>query len=197
VSTGRPLRADARRNRELVLEAARTAFAAEGVTVPLDEIARRAGVGAGTVYRHFPTKEALFEAVVLDRMQHLVAQARAGTTAADPQAALFGFISLLISEAAPKKDLIDALDSAGVDVSAAIAGLADEFRAETGRLLTQAQEAGGVRGDIGITDLVALLSGTILATQRHPGQRIDPQRAIAVLCDGLRAPSDTAHRASP
>ena len=64
----RPMRADARRNRARVLEAARAVFAEEGLAVPLDEIAARAGVGAGTVYRHFPTKEALFEAVVTDRI---------------------------------------------------------------------------------------------------------------------------------
>jgi AcrR family transcriptional regulator len=70
-----PLRADARRNRARVLEAAQEAFTAEGLSVPLDEIARRAGVGAGTVYRHFPTKEALFEAVVVHRIQGLTEDA--------------------------------------------------------------------------------------------------------------------------
>jgi AcrR family transcriptional regulator len=186
VSAARPLRADARRNRELVLEAAREAFATEGVGVPLDEIARRAGVGAGTVYRHFPTKEALFEAVVLDRMRRLVAEARTLGSAADPQRGLFDFVGLLVREAAPKRDLIDALDSAGVDVTSGITGLAAEFRAAVGHLLAHAQQAGGIRDDIDATDLMALLSGVILATQRRPGQRIDPQRAIAVLCDGLR-----------
>ena len=68
----RPMRADAARNRARVLEVAYETFAADGLSVPIDEIARRAGVGAGTVYRHFATKEALFHAVVKDRMQHLV-----------------------------------------------------------------------------------------------------------------------------
>ncbi|MFC7660235.1 TetR/AcrR family transcriptional regulator [Pseudonocardia benzenivorans] len=76
----RPLRADARRNREKVLRAAQEAFAEHGMGVPLDEIAGRAGVGPGTVYRHFPTKEALFEAVVAARMQDLITAARAGPT---------------------------------------------------------------------------------------------------------------------
>jgi AcrR family transcriptional regulator len=184
----KPLRADARRNRARVLEAARTAFAAEGSSVPLDEIARRAGVGAGTVYRHFPTKEALFEAVVRDRLRQLAEDGRALNRAcADPGEALFRFIDRLITEAAPKRDLIDALDSAGVDVTAALAGVVGELRAETGRLLAGAQQAGAVRADIDLTDLMALLSGTIQATQRQPGQRIDARRAIAVLCDGLRA----------
>lgn len=76
--TERPLRADARRNRERVLAAAQEAFAAEGISVPLDEIARRAGVGAGTVYRHFPTKEALFAAAIVDRVDRMTGRAREG-----------------------------------------------------------------------------------------------------------------------
>lgn len=122
-------------------------------------------MGAGTVYRHFPTKEALFEAVVHDRLRQLAEDGRALNGAcADPGEALFRFIDRLISEAAPKRDLIDALDSAGVDVTAALAGVVGELRAETGRLLARAQQAGVVRGDIDLTDLMALLSGTIQAT---------------------------------
>src|SRR3954449_5612758 len=77
----RPLRADARRNRERVLTAAREAFAESGYGVPLDAIAARGGVGPGTVYRHFPTKEALFEAVTVARVRELVALARSGADA--------------------------------------------------------------------------------------------------------------------
>src|ERR1035441_8815003 len=97
-SPGRPLRADARRNRLKVLEAARAAFAAEGIAVPLDDIARRAGVGAGTVYRHFPTKEALFEAVVADQLQLLVGDAREALRADDAGEAFFGFLATVIDE---------------------------------------------------------------------------------------------------
>src|SRR5436853_6815375 len=87
----RPLRADARRNRDKVLHAARDAFAASGFGVPLDEIAARAGVGPGTVYRHFPTKEALFEAVGQSRIEDLVADARARAGAAEPGSAFVAF----------------------------------------------------------------------------------------------------------
>src|ERR1700750_2496644 len=83
-AAGRPLRADAARNREKVLRAAREAFAESGYGVPLDEIAARAGGGAGTVYRHFPAKEALFEAVVTARVEDLIADARGRAGAADP-----------------------------------------------------------------------------------------------------------------
>src|SRR5579863_5644781 len=89
-TVARPLRADAARNRENVLRAARDAFAESGYGVPLDEIAARAGVGPGTVYRHFPAKEALFEAVATARVQDLLADARARTDSADPGSAFFG-----------------------------------------------------------------------------------------------------------
>ena len=82
--TSRPLRADAARNRARVLDVAYETFAAEGVAVPIDEIARRAGVGAGTVYRHFPTKEALFQAVIEDRVRSIVADGRGAAGAEDP-----------------------------------------------------------------------------------------------------------------
>src|SRR6476620_4963253 len=92
-AAGRPLRADAARNREKVLRAARDAFAESGYGVPLDEIAARAGVGPGTVYRHFPAKEALFQAVVTARIEDLIDNARARTDADDPGGAFFGFLA--------------------------------------------------------------------------------------------------------
>jgi AcrR family transcriptional regulator len=182
-----PMRADARRNRERLLAVARTGFAAEGLSLPLDEIARRAGVGPGTLYRHFPTKEALFEAVVQDRLQRLADDARALRGAPDAGAALLGFIDRLIEEAAPKRDLVDALASAGSDVTAAVAAIAADLRSEVGQLLARAQRSGAIRPDLGIADLMALISGVLHALRAGPGDRADPQRALAVLHDGLRA----------
>src|SRR4029453_6912389 len=100
----RTVRADARRNRARLLQVAAEAFATGGLGVPLDEIARRAGVGPGTLYPHFPAKEALFAAVVHDRLRNLVDAARALRHAGDAGAALFEFVDLLVVEAAPKKD---------------------------------------------------------------------------------------------
>ncbi|WP_156670863.1 helix-turn-helix domain-containing protein, partial [Mycobacterium sp. E136] len=88
-ATDRPLRADALRNRARVLEVAYDAFATDGLSVPIDEIARRAGVGAGTVYRHFPTKVDLYRAVVENRIDSLVAEGRALTEGVPPGEALF------------------------------------------------------------------------------------------------------------
>jgi AcrR family transcriptional regulator len=181
------LRADARRNRERLLEAARTGFAAEGLSVPLDEIARRAGVGPGTLYRHFPTKEALFEAVVHDRLQRLADDARALRCAEDAGAALLGFIDRLIDEAALKRDLVDALAIAGSDVNAAVAATAADLRSEIGYLLVRAQHTNAIRHDIGIADLMAIMSGILYALRTRSGDQADPQRAVAVLRDGLRA----------
>jgi AcrR family transcriptional regulator len=197
----RPLRADARRNRERILAVATAAFAADGLSVPLDEIARRAGVGPGTLYRHFAAKETLWEAVLLDRLQRLADEAEALHRASDPSAstssagdrsapdpgeALLGFIDRLVAEAAPKRDLADALASAGTDVSATLAGTAARLREALGALLAAAQRSGSIRRDIGLAELMAILSGILFALRGRAGDQPDPHRAVAVLRDGLR-----------
>src|ERR1700732_1403931 len=106
----RPLRADAVRNRARVLEVAYETFAAEGLSVPIDEIARRAGVGAGTVYRHFPTKDALFQAGIEDRMQRLVDDGYGMLESDGPGEALFSFLrSIVLQWGATDRGLVDAL----------------------------------------------------------------------------------------
>lgn len=180
----RPLRADARRNRDRVLEAARTAFAADGLSVPLDEIARRAGVGPGTLYRHFPTKETLIEAVVQDRLRRLVGEGAALGDSPHPGAAFFAFLERLAAETGPKRDLFDALASAGVEAGPAVMAAADDLREQITVLLGRAQRAGAVRADIGRDDLAALLSGLLFAMRPRPGA--DSERVLSVFLDGLR-----------
>ena len=138
----KPLRSDARRNRERLLEVARAAFGADGLSVSLDEIARRAGVGPGTLYRHFPAKEALFEAVLQDRLQRLADEAGALRDAQDPGAALLGYVDRLIAEAALKRDLVDALASAGTELSAGLAETGAQIRGGIQHLLVRAQASG-------------------------------------------------------
>jgi len=176
---GRPLRADAARNREKVLRAAREAFAESGYGVPLDEIAARAGVGPGTVYRHFPAKEALFEAVVTARITDLVSDARARGDAADPGEAFFGFLTRIAGEAAAKRDLPDAISIAG--------SLREDLLAALDVLLRRAQQAGAVRAGIRTSDLIVLMKGMFasLAGSTDPGLH---ERVFAVLADGLRPP---------
>jgi AcrR family transcriptional regulator len=175
----RPLRADAARNRERVLRAAREVFAASGYGVPLDEIAARAGVGPGTVYRHFPTKEALFEAVVAARLRDLVTDARSRAGSSDPGDAFFGFLGRVAAESAAKRDLPDAISVAG--------SLRDELNAALDVLLQRAQRAGTVRADVRTPDVIVLLKGLFasLADVSDPVQR---DLVFTVLADGLRQP---------
>src|ERR1700729_822128 len=117
----KPLRADAARNRARVLETAYETFAAEGLSVPIDEIARRAGVGAGTVYRHFPTKEDLFRAVVADRIQRIVDEGHALAHGDTPGEALFTFLrSMVLQWGATDRGLTDALAGYGIDIETAM-----------------------------------------------------------------------------
>ena len=194
MTDARPLRADARRNRERLLQAAAEAFAADGLSVPLDEIARRAGVGPGTLYRHFPAKEDLYQAVLQDRLQRLADDAQALRQAPDPGAALLDFIDRLVAEAASKRDLADALASRGADLHAGLAATAGQLRGEMGHLLARAQQGRTIRGDITTADLMALISGILVALGRRPGDQADPGHAVAVLRDGLRAtPARQSH----
>ena len=180
----RPLRADARRNRERVLTAAREAFAESGYGVPLDAIAARAGVGPGTVYRHFPTKEALFEAVTVARVRELVVLACAGVEAADPGAALDALLGRIAEEAVAKRDLPDALGGVG---EAAVAVARTELHGALDRLLARARAAGAVRAGIGAAELLALLKGLLQAVQGSADPDL-PERLLAVVRDGLRPP---------
>ncbi|MCC3316374.1 TetR/AcrR family transcriptional regulator [Nocardia africana] len=183
----RALRADARRNRERVLAAAREAFAAEGISVPLDEIARRAGVGPGTVYRHFPTKEALFHAAIVDNIERMIDYARRLESAGDPGAAFFDLLDHMVAEGGVKRDLADAL---GGHETIEITGPTKEFQAVIARLLRRAQDSGAIRGDIDFDDLMRVLKGTFAGTHTATGEQ--RTRAFAVVFDGLRARCEPA-----
>jgi AcrR family transcriptional regulator len=192
----RPPRADAVRNRARVLEAARAAFAAEGVAVPLDEIARRAGVGAGTVYRHFPTKEALFEAVIADQLAALAADAEARLAAvagvdrpggADAGEQFFEFFASLVDDGSRKADLSDALTSAGVGLRQETLEAAGRLQSGLAALLERAQRAGAVRGDVDTADLHALAVGALAAERkRASGPDAVPGKLARIICEGLR-----------
>ena len=177
----RPLRADAQRNRDRVLRAARDAFAASGYGVPLDEIAARAGVGPGTVYRHFPSKEDLFAAVTAARVADLTADARRRADDADPGSAFYGFLGRFRQEAAAKRDLPDAIAIAGP--------LQHELHAALDVLLRRAQQAGAVRADITTPDLITLLKGLLRSISELPPGTADQaltDRLLTVITDGLR-----------
>jgi AcrR family transcriptional regulator len=186
-SQTRPLRADARRNRDRVLESARAAFAVGGSDASLDEIARAAGVGAGTVYRHFPTKEALFEAVVLDRIGELIEEAHALSDDPDPGRAFSSFIELLAREGALKRDLVETLSSDGIHLQLGEAPIVRALFDVLGELLGRAQRAGAVRRDISVNDVIALLTGAAYALCHSRADDEQSGRLLAIMYDGLRA----------
>jgi AcrR family transcriptional regulator len=182
----RALRADARRNVARVLEAAEEVFSTQGLAVPIDVVAARAGVGIGTVYRHFPTKEALFKAVVVARLESLLERARQLSTATDAGEAMFTFVGEVAALASEKKDLTDELARAGIDSEELHSTVRDELERAFDVLLCRAQAAGAVRHDITSPEVTALLMGTCMAADMRRGK--EPTcRLVAILCDGLRA----------
>ncbi|WP_219464808.1 TetR/AcrR family transcriptional regulator [Nonomuraea rhizosphaerae] len=176
------MRADAQRNRARVLEAAEVVLARDGLSASMRAIADLAGVGVGTIYRQFPTKEALYQAIVLDRVHRLIARAEALATAGDAGAAFFEYFETIVVDATTRKVFVDALTSAGINAKA---GMPD-MRASIERLLVRAQQAGAVRADIGMPELLALLSATCLAAQHHHWDNALRTRTLAVVFDGLK-----------
>lgn len=180
----RPVRADAARNRARVLDVAYQTFAAEGLSVPIDEIARRAGVGAGTVYRHFPTKDALFQAVIADRMYHLIDEGRALLTSEDPGQALFTFLRTMVLQwGAADRGMVEALAGIGIDINDAVPQAEEDFLLMLAELLRAAQQAGTARPDVGVAEVKTLLVGC----QAMQGYNADlAEQVTDVALDGLR-----------
>ncbi|MFE9327317.1 TetR/AcrR family transcriptional regulator [Nocardia sp. NPDC052278] len=180
----KPLRADARRNRDQVLAVAREMLSVDGSSVSFDEIARRAEVGVGTVYRHFPTRAALFEAVIIGRIEEFVERARMLSAADTPPGEAFrGYFAHLVGEVALNQALCEALDDGTAIV------IPDQLRRDFIQsfetLLSQAKTAGEVRPDIAVADVQDLLIGAA-AAERRARLRGTPNQLIAVVLDGLR-----------
>ncbi|GGK87605.1 TetR family transcriptional regulator [Planomonospora parontospora subsp. parontospora] len=183
----RGLRADARRNRERVLRTAQRLFAAHGLGVPLDEIARRAGVGPGTVHRHFPTKEALYLAVAIDRIRRLVAEGEALAGTGDP-AALFTLLSRMTASGAENAAVKSALAAAEFDLRDAAPDAAADLTHQVARLLDRARRAGVVRHDVTADEVMAIVAGAFAAI-RHAGEDAGQERSAhiaGIILDGLR-----------
>jgi AcrR family transcriptional regulator len=181
----RPLRADARRNRAALLAAAEEVFASRGVSASTEEVARAAGVGIGTLFRHFPTKEALLEAVFQARMGQLAEQAEALGDAGDPGAAFFDFFRAVVENSGRKTAVTDALIEAGVDVHSSVAAERGRLSQALGVLLTRAQQARAVRPDVTLHDLFSLLVGASRAVE-HAADAATRARLVTIMLDGLR-----------
>jgi AcrR family transcriptional regulator len=183
----RELRADARRNRERVLRTAQRLFATEGLGVSLDEIARRAGVGPGTVHRHFPAKEALYLAVAINMLTRLVAEAETLAATGDP-AAVFTLLSRMMAAGAENAAVKSALAAAEFDVRTAAPDVAADLTRHVADLLDRAHAAGAVRDDVTAEELMALVAGAFAAIQ-HAGAETSGGRSAHIaqlILDGLR-----------
>jgi AcrR family transcriptional regulator len=185
----RPQRADALRNRERILAAAEEVFAARGTSVPTEEVARAAGVGNGTLFRHFPTKADLLEAVFVGRLRRLAGEAEQLSRADDPGAALFAFFTRIVEQSRTKNAFADALVEVGVDVGTATADVGRELRGAFDLLLRRAQQAGAVRPDLGAQDLIGLVIGASRAVDHLATDPQAQRHVITVILDGLRPPA--------
>ncbi len=175
-------RADARRNRERLLEVAVRAFAHEGAVAPLDAIAREAGVGIGTLYRHFPTREALIEAAYRNELTRLCEATDDLLASSSPAVALREWMARFIAYMATKRGMADALRaviaSGGNPYEQSRARLLDAISA----LVTAGVASGVIRADVELIDILAGLSGVSLAA----GDSAQRDRLLDLLMDGLR-----------
>lgn len=177
------MRADARRNRDRILAVAAEVFAARGPTASTEEIAARAGVAIGTIFRHFPTKQALLQAIMKDLLFQLAAQVEA-LAGDDPAEALFTFFGQLVGQAAEQKAVVDLLAESGRDLD--VAESLQVLRDGIGRLLGNAQRVGAVRADIHLDEVLALLGATCQGALRAGWDADLRRRTLAIVFAGLR-----------
>jgi len=176
----RPARADARRNFDALIVAARAAFAEDGIDASLEDIARRAGVGIGTLYRNFPTRDALVESVYLGEVADIAARA-SDHGDLGPFESFAAWLDRYTGFAATKRVLLDGLNRDSPVLASCRGVLFDAGEP----LLKRAQEAGEARDDVTIEDAIRLISGVAGAVYADPEQR---DRVIGIAIDGLRAP---------
>src|ERR1700730_251138 len=183
--TVRKPRADAVRNRERVLKAAKAVFSAGGPDASLEAVARQAGVGIGTLYRHFPTREALFEAVYRREVQHLAELAERLKQQAEPLDALRRWMRSIVKFVATKKGMSAALALAAYQNSELFSVSFDRLTRAVGGLLERALATGEIRDDISSEDLLRALVG-MCYMHDQPGWQASVLRLVDVFIDGLR-----------
>jgi AcrR family transcriptional regulator len=184
--TNRSLRADARRNRERILESARTVFAEFGAEAQMDDVARRAGVGVGTVYRHFPTKEALMVELVRQKFRLFADRAhRALDADTEPFEALIGVMRQNANTAAADAATQLALAGAGEHIWSQARAEQEELLAATDELIARARQAKTIRPDVRGTDIGMLMCG-VCSSMGFPMRGFDWERHLELVVDMLR-----------
>jgi AcrR family transcriptional regulator len=183
------VRRDAQNNRARILEVAEEVFGRGGEAASTEEVARLAGVGIATVFRHFPTKAALLEAVLLERLGRLRARADALASAGDPGEAFFAYFQHMVEDSATKITIGEALIDAGARDAGPVERASADLRRAFGVLLERAQQAGAVRADVALPEVYALLIG---ASRSAYAARLDTEvrdRTLAIIFDGLAGTS--------
>ena len=185
ISGRRKPRADAERNRALLLETAKIVFAEKGSDASLDEIARRTGVGIGTLYRHFPTRDALIAAVYRNESEQLgVAAARLAETR-PPVAALHEWLLLFVDYMATKQGMTEVLNSAVGDTAALRAASGEQMKQAIGLLVGRATASGEIRLDLDPLDLLRAIAG-VANISAGPGWEQSAKRLVEVLVAGVQ-----------
>jgi AcrR family transcriptional regulator len=190
---GRAPRADACRNRDRLLEVASAAFARDGVEAALERIAKDAGVGIGTLYRHFPNRDALMEAVYRHNLDQLIADADELSANKPPVEALEEFMQRFVAYVATKKGLAAHLKTVLSADSDLFTSSQERMRATVTRLVAAAAESGSIRSDVDAGDLIRALAGVCMTSDMSQSQE-QPCRISKLLMDGMRygAPATTA-----
>ncbi|UGQ12325.1 TetR/AcrR family transcriptional regulator [Yinghuangia sp. ASG 101] len=185
---GRPKRADARRNREALVEQAKLAFAESGVNASLDEIARRAGVAGGTLYRHFPTRLDLIEAVLAEQITELADLGRGLSAAEDEFEGLATWLRATLRHCLTYRGLSATVMTSALDHDTS--GLASTCHAELfevgDALLTRARQAGTIAPDADNADVLKMISAMAWAAEDAPDAQGQADRLLAFLLNGLR-----------
>jgi AcrR family transcriptional regulator len=183
----RPMRADARRNYDRLLKVAAEAFAEHGENASLDDIAKRAGVGSGTLYRHFPTRQALLEAAYVERMEALAARADEIAKELPPGEALVEWLYWVGLGMIQVRGMKALLGSAVMDGGqAALTACAGSMTGAAQRLVEAAQREGTLRQDIEPIEILRLAHGVSTASELADGQGKFIRRYLSLLTEGLR-----------
>jgi AcrR family transcriptional regulator len=184
LARGFDVRSDAKVNRDRILAAAEAVFTEAGAAGSTEDIAKRAGVGIGTVFRHFPTKQSLLEATLVRHFEQLTAYAQKLADAADPSAALRELVEAMVGGGAAKILMVGLLVEESGMTTAAIEA-AGNLRAAVASLLGRAQAAGTVRADVSIDELYLLIRGLSQATAMAPAEPATLRRAVDIVLNGL------------
>jgi AcrR family transcriptional regulator len=180
------MRADARRNRERLLAAAMEAFSEHGAEASLDDIAKRAGVGPGTLYRHFPTRLALQEAAYREGVEALCARADELAAKLEPGIALASWLRIMVDYLGEKRGLAAALLATQDKTSELFVSCHKAIHAAGGRLLDEAKNAGAVRPDVTLSEILKLVNGIGMSTEQLPDRADVAERLLSIVLDGLR-----------